>query len=123
MQLSKNFNSVEFDCKDGTEVPADLMPNLRALVEQLQALRDALGEPVRVLSGYRTKSHNKAVGGASQSQHLLAKAADITVKSKSPKQLKDFIENLITDGKVKFGGIGLYAGFVHVDIRKNKARW
>jgi uncharacterized protein YcbK (DUF882 family) len=122
MKLSKNFNSVEFDCKDGTAVPESLIPNLKNLVIQLQILRDALGEPLRVLSGYRTPKHNKAVGGASGSMHLQAQAADLTVKSKTPKQLKAFILDLIKQGKMQDGGIGLYAGFIHYDIGRAR-RW
>lgn len=123
MKLSKNFNREEFDCRDGTIVPDKYMENLKALVSQLQILRDDLAEPIRVISGYRTPSHNRRVGGAKQSQHLLAKAADITVKTLTPKQLKDRIETMIDSKKIRFGGIGLYAGFVHVDIRAGYARW
>lgn len=123
MKLTDNFNREEFDCKDGTPVPDKLLGNVQELAENLQVLRDYLDEPVHVNSGYRTESYNKKVGGKAKSQHLLAKAADITVKSKSPRQLASIIEKLITQGKLKFGGVGIYPGFVHVDIRKNKARW
>jgi uncharacterized protein YcbK (DUF882 family) len=116
MQLTENFALVEFMCKDGTPVPDNLICNVQALAEQLQILRDHLGEPVRLNSGYRTPAYNKKIGGAPKSQHLLAKAADITVKSKTPKQLKTIIEKLIKEGKMKNGGIGLYAGFIHYDI-------
>lgn len=123
MKLTTNFNREEFDCKDGTPVPAELMPNVQKLAEQLQILRDNLGEPIHVNSGYRTAAYNKKVGGKPASQHLQAKAADITCKSKTPKQLAAFIEKLITAGTLRFGGMGVYPGFVHVDIRAGKARW
>lgn len=123
MKLTENFNSEEFGCKDGTPVPADLLPNVQALAAQLQILRDSLGEPIHLNSAYRTAAYNKKVGGKPASQHLQAKAADITVKSKSPKQLAAYIEKLITAGVLKFGGIGIYPGFLHVDIRKGHARW
>jgi uncharacterized protein YcbK (DUF882 family) len=74
-------------------------------------------------SGYRTTSHNKKVGGAPKSQHLTASAADISVKSMTPKQLANSIEELIAKGKMKQGGIGIYPTFVHYDIRGTKARW
>jgi uncharacterized protein YcbK (DUF882 family) len=122
-QLTKNFNEIEFQSKDGLEMPEELKPNLVELAGQLQILRDYLEEPVRILSGYRSPEHNKAIGGAKLSQHVLVKAADITVKSKSPKQLKKIVEKLISDGKLKFKGIGLYAGFIHVDTRLKYARW
>lgn len=123
MKLTKNFNREEFDCRDGTQVPAELMPNVQELADNLQVLRDDIGEPIRVNSGYRTPAYNKKVGGVSNSQHTKAKAADITAKSFTPKQLAARIEKLIKEKKLWFGGVGVYPGFVHVDIRKNKARW
>jgi uncharacterized protein YcbK (DUF882 family) len=123
MQLTENFDLEEFACKDGTPVPTHLMANVRLLAYNLQVLRDYLGEPVHVNSGYRTPPYNAKVGGKKKSQHLLAKAADITVKSKTPKQLYAIIEKLISQGKMKQGGLGLYPGFVHYDVRPVKARW
>lgn len=123
MNLTPNFYLEEFACHDGTPVPPKYIDNVRALAVHLQALRDYLGEPVHINSAYRTAAHNKRIGGEPNSQHLLAKAADITVKSKSPKQLATIIELLIANGKMKQGGLGIYAGFVHTDIRGAKARW
>lgn len=124
MELTKDFNLIEFACKDGTPVPQELYANVKELAKNLQVLRDHIKEPVYISgSGYRTPSHNKKVGGAKLSQHLQAKAADISVKSKTPKQLAVVIEKLIAEGKMKQGGIGIYPGFVHYDIRGTKARW
>lgn len=121
--LTKNFDITEFSCNDGTPVPSEYLPNVKKLAEQLQILRDELNEPIHINSAYRHKEYNKKIGGEKNSQHLLAKAADITVKSKTPKQLSELIEKMISDGKLKFGGMGIYPGFVHVDIRTQKARW
>lgn len=124
MQLTKNFTRQEFDCNDGTKVPEHFMCNVRELAQNLQNLRDHLGESVMITgSGYRTPEHNKKVGGAPKSQHLTASGADINVRSKTPRQLATVIEKLIRDGKMKQGGIGVYKGFVHYDIRGTKARW
>jgi uncharacterized protein YcbK (DUF882 family) len=123
MQLTENFSLHEFDCNDGTPVPEHLLGNVEALAAQLQILRDYLKEPVRINSAYRHANYNKRIGGAPDSMHVRAMAADITVKSKTPKQVKAVIERLIKAKKLKFGGIGLYAGFVHVDIREAYARW
>ena len=116
MKLTENFDSIEFACKDGTPVPTSLMGNVRELAEQLQVLRDELGAPLSILSGYRTKSHNDKVGGAKNSQHLLGKAADLTAKRLRPHQLAAIIKKLIAEEKMKDGGIGIYPGFVHYDI-------
>src|SRR5687767_4001392 len=95
MKLTENFNLFEFACKDGSPVPPELIPNVQLLAKNLQVLRDHLKEPVRLNSGYRSPEYNARIGGAKSSQHKLAKAADITVKSKSPKQLAAVIEKLI----------------------------
>lgn len=124
MKLTKNFTVQEFACKDGTPVPEQYIGNCKELAINLQVLRDHLKEPVLITgSGYRTPAHNKRVKGAKDSQHLYAKAADINVKSMSPKQLAAVIEKLIAEGKMQQGGIGLYPGFVHYDIRGTHARW
>lgn len=123
MKLTENFNRQEFDCRNGTKVPAQYMDNVKELAKNLQVLRDFIGEPVRVNSGYRTPAYNKSVGGKSASQHLQAKAADITAKSYTPKQLADIIKGLIISKKMKQGGVGVYPGFVHYDIRGRAARW
>jgi uncharacterized protein YcbK (DUF882 family) len=122
-QLTTNFDLSEFACKDGTPVPAELIPNAQLLANNLQVLRDHLGEPIHVNSGYRTPTYNAKVGGKKNSYHLKAMAADITCKSKTPKQLAAVIEKLIAAKKMVQGGLGVYPGFVHTDVRRTKARW
>jgi len=124
MRLTENFSSREFDCKDGTKVPSKFMDNCKEVAENLQILRNALGVPVSITgSGYRTPAHNKKVKGAANSQHLTCSAADINAVGYTPKLLASKIELLICEGKMKQGGIGVYANFVHYDIRGTKARW
>lgn len=123
MQLTENFHLSEFNCKDGRVVPDEYMDNVKLLAKNLQVLRDEIGEPIHVNSCYRPPDYNKKVGGKPASQHLTASAADITCKGLTPKQLHARIEKLIALGKMKQGGLGLYPGFVHYDIREKKARW
>lgn len=123
MQLTKNFSLSEFGCHDGTPVPDNLIPNVQILAENLQVLRDFLGEPIFINSAYRTPTYNKNIGGAPASQHLFAKAADIRVRSKTPNELAGIIAKLIEAGKMKQGGIGKYKTFTHYDVRGTKARW
>lgn len=123
MQLTKNFNSKEFACKDGTAVPASLMINVKKLAENLQVLRDYLGKPIVINSGYRTPIYNKKIGGATSSQHLEAKAGDIRVEGMMPKEIHAAILKLISDKKMHNGGLGLYSSFVHYDVRTTPSRW
>ena len=123
MRLTKNFTQREFKSRDGSKMPEDVLCNIKDLADSLQVLRDFLGEPIRINSGYRSEVHNKAIGGSKTSQHLLGKAADIKVKDIETKDLYLIIESLIKDGKMKEGGLGLYNTFVHYDIRGTEARW
>lgn len=72
--------------------------NLNLLVDNiLDPLREAFGEPIIVTSGYRCGRLNKAVGGATKSQHMLGQAADIRTVSDKPsdnKKLFDLIREL-----------------------------
>ena len=123
MQLTENFNLDEFQCRDGSKMPAAVLVNIKLLAGNLQILRDYLGESLHINSAYRSPAYNTKIGGAKNSQHLLGKASDLTCKSKTPKQLASIIEKLIMAKKMKQGGLGIYPGFVHYDIRGTKARW
>jgi zinc D-Ala-D-Ala carboxypeptidase len=58
--------------------PTEVIENLRALcINILQPLRDALGTPLKINSGYRCPSLNKSIGGSKNSQHMTGQAADI----------------------------------------------
>lgn len=92
MKLSKNFTYEELihsnvaerkglkNRPKTKEEEKKVIENLRALcIEVLQPLRDYLGKPVVISSGYRSSEVNKAVGGVRGSQHLRGEAADIHV--------------------------------------------
>lgn len=123
MRITENFSLSEFDCKDGTELPTALLPNVLDLADNLQVLRDYLGVPVSINSAYRTLEYNRKIGGATNSQHLLGKAADIVVESKTPDEVANIIKYLISEGKMVQGGLKAYKTFTHYDIRGYKARW
>jgi uncharacterized protein YcbK (DUF882 family) len=122
-KLTENFSLSEFRCKDGTDVPDEHMDNVKELAENLQVLREYLGKSIRVISGYRSPKYNRKIDGARRSQHMTAKAADIKIKGMPPQEIKTIVEQLIKEGKMKQGGIGLYRTFLHYDVRGRKARW
>ena len=123
--MTKNFKIQEFECKCGCDMPLEVYENIIKLASQLQFLRDYTGRPITINSAYRCPEHNAKVGGSKTSQHLLGKAADITIQSLKPAEIYRIIEDLIDMGHMLQGGLGLYEkkGFVHYDIRKTKARW
>lgn len=123
MKLTKNFNLIEFACKSGHLVPIELHNNAKKLAENLQIIRDEIKEPLNINSAYRTKEHNQKEGGKKYSKHLICIAADLASKNHTPKELQKIILNLIKEKKISEGGVGLYKGFVHYDIRGTQARW
>ncbi len=123
MKLTNNFNLSEFASHDGAPTPMDVLKNLQELANNLQVLRDYLNTPLKINSGYRSPAHNKAVGGAKFSQHVLGKAADISSNKYTPEQIHAAIPRLIKEGKMKEGGVGIYNSFVHYDWRGTPNRW
>jgi len=84
MKLSKNFVLSELT-KSNTakrlgiknEPTKEHMDNLQVLVRDLvQPIRDGIG-PIRISSGYRNPSLNRAIGGSRKSQHCKGEALDI----------------------------------------------
>jgi uncharacterized protein YcbK (DUF882 family) len=122
-KISENFRLQEFDSSCGREMPLEVQKNVIQLGQNLQVLRDYLGASITINSGYRSPERNKKIKGATRSQHLLGTAADIVVKGHTPKQVADDIELLISQGKMREGGLKAYGTFTHYDIRGTKARW
>ena len=123
MVLTKNFHLMEFASKDGAKFPLDVIEKLRELATNLQILREYVETKINITSGYRSKEHNKKVGGAKESFHVKGMAADIKIEGHTPKQVNDIIEHLILTGRMKQGGLGIYKSWVHYDTRGTKARW
>ena len=121
--MTKNFKKSEFDCKCGCIMPTDVFVNIQKLANQLQYVRDYLDLPINLTNAYRCPTHNKAVGGVKNSQHVLGKAADIKIKGLTPQEVAVILDRLTTDGEILQGGIGIYSTFTHYDIRGKKARW
>ena len=113
-----------FDCYDGTPVPNQYYSNVNDLINQLKILQNAIGGKIKIVSGYRTPSHNLKVGGVANSQHLVGMGADFRSNTNlTQTEIANTIERLISEGKMKQGGIGIYPNYVHYDTRGTRARW
>ncbi|RBI69034.1 peptidase M15 [Roseovarius sp. TE539] len=102
-----NFSPAEIACR-GT---GKLKLHPEAL-DTLQALRDRLGKPLIVNSGYRSPEHNRAVGGATRSKHMEGTAFDISMANHDPEVFEAAAR------EVGFLGFGFYprSNFMHVDL-------
>lgn len=115
--------------KEGTTEYA----NLKNLIEKLlDPVREKLGKPIRVTSGYRPARLNAAVGGASNSNHLFGNAADIHTGNDSTDNVSIAtallslgipFDELICEGAVfnKAGEL-VSCKWVHVALRQNNNR-
>ena len=119
-KLSTNFNSSEFDCHGSGCCSSTLVDD--KLVTYLQQIREHFGKPVNISSGYRCATHNKNIGGATNSRHSKGQAADIYITGVTPAEIAKYAES------IGILGIGLYETnsdgfFVHVDTRETKSFW
>ena len=127
MQLSKNFELSEFYMSatairrgiDNTP-PANDVEALKLLVANvLQPLRDKFG-PIVVTSGYRSKALNKAIGGATTSQHSCGEAADIKIPGVKHAEVCKWIRNNLQFDQLiyEFGEMG----WIHVSYKRDRLR-
>lgn len=115
IQLSKNFNALEFaNTEDGNAI---LVPDI-TLFTKLQLLRNEVG-PVEITSGYRTKEYNEKVGGIPNSYHTHGLAADVRFNHSkySKRQLTELFR------AIGFTNVGFYyvkkkLDRFHLDIGK-----
>jgi uncharacterized protein YcbK (DUF882 family) len=82
-----------------------------AFVALLDAIRDRLGRPMKIVSGYRTARHNQDVGGRVNSAHLRGFAADVFCREARFRY--DLIECALQIGVKRFE-IG--PAWVHMDV-------
>lgn len=116
-RLSPHFRVREFHSKHD---PSDLVKVDTRLLYLLENIRNYVGKPVHINSGYRSPEYNKTLKNASpRSQHCHGKAADIWVEGVTPKRIADIAECYLGSS----GGIGIYKTFTHVDVRTGCARW
>ena len=95
MQISEHFVLEEFEFSQvavrrgiDNRVPEIKLPNVCHLVTSvLQPLRDRLGVPLVVTSGYRCQRLNREVAGSRNSAHTLGLAADIWIAEVLPYDL------------------------------------
>ena len=109
MKLTEHFKLEEFERSATAQrlnidnrVPEVLIPNIRALCENvLEPVRQHFGVPIYLSSGYRCPALNKAVKGATASQHMKGEAADIYIKASPQLALWNIyvwmIDNLMFD--------------------------
>lgn len=113
-KIGQHFKVREFACKDGSQIV--FIDSY--LVSILDILRNQVGKPIIINSGYRTPGRNKLVGGAKYSYHMRGMAADIRIDGMGAKEIANKLNAIIPNEC----GIIVYKTWVHIDTRTKKYR-
>jgi hypothetical protein len=93
----------------------------------LEPLREAMGEPIKIGSGYRCPALNRAVGGVANSQHIKGQAADLCIDGDLKKGKRWFewirqhcqFDQLIWEHNAK-GSYWVHVSYVHPPFGRNR---
>lgn len=106
----------------GTRMP-DNQATVDAIVQvatMAQQARDRIGRPFMITSWYRPADINAAVGGVSNSRHIVGDAIDFYCDGLTGDQIYWALDPWWS------GGLGRYVNFpylCHIDARRYRARW
>ena len=112
----------------------EVVANLKRLcIHTLEPLREKLGVPIIITSGFRTKALNEIlVHAARKSQHLTGQAADFYVagiagqarnEASHRERLVKAFKTIITDEGIDFDQLIIYPTFIHVSyVSREKNR-
>lgn len=127
MRLSPHFTLEEMIHSDYAKkfginnIPSQqVIKNLGYLAHNLlEPLREYLGKPIVITSGYRCEKLNRKVGGSSSSQHLYGQAVDIWVQGISPQLLYEKIKQSGLDYDQLIHEKTKNAEWVHISYSKH----
>ena len=109
----EHFTEEEFKCPCCGEAPMD-----QSFMESLDFVRDTLGFPFIITSGYRCPDYNDSISSTGRDgPHTTGKAADIALSYGRARQALDLLVH-------EFNGLGLKqhgdGRFIHVDLLESR---
>ena len=128
MQLSKHLSRAEFERSDAatnygisnTMNSGQLAKAIKLAENCFEPIREHLGKPIRVNSGYRSPAVNKRIGGALTSQHSLGEAIDLDLHDRD--LFEWIIDNVTFDQLIFEGGNDTEAAWFHISYREGNNR-
>lgn len=126
--LTKNLSRSEFACECGCgfdTVDIKLLGVIQGSADHFASKR-GIDVRIYITGPNRCKDHNEEVGGAADSQHIYARAADYNLFDRhTGEQIDpDLVANYLEQKYSGRYGIGRYSNRTHVDTRTNgPARW
>lgn len=112
------------------EPTQDHIENLKLLCEYvLEPIREKIGCPLVISSGFRSEKVNALVGGSKTSQHILGQAADIQIfdKKLNNRDLFEIILSMVKNNEIQVGQVIWEFGetepnWVHVSLPTSRHR-
>lgn len=89
-----------------------------ALADKMQELRDAIGKPFKINSGFRSPELNIAVGGAPNSWHQQFLACDFNIEGFEPHEAVLAIK----ETKISVDKVFVERGCVHLQTNQNDSK-
>ncbi|MFP2995043.1 D-Ala-D-Ala carboxypeptidase family metallohydrolase [Spongiivirga sp. MCCC 1A20706] len=110
----KFFKQEEFDSPDKPGSGAKMKQHF---LDMLIAAREKANIPFIITSGYRTRAHNRRVGGVNGSSHTKGVAVDLRCHDSKTRSI--IITSAIAVG---FNRIGISDRFIHLDADMQKVQ-
>ena len=110
----KYFRREEFQCHCGGKYcngyPAEMKKKLLVVADRV---REHFGAAALVSSGARCETHNKNVGGVTNSRHLVGKAMDFCIRGKTAAEVLEYVQQQ-PEIRYAYACDSLY---IHMDIQ------
>lgn len=123
LNISRNFTLGEFVPEDRAAflrldawARTKAITNFGKIAYALEAIRKDLSEPIHITSGWRSKEHNRSVGGAVNSDHMSGLAVDFNVDNLQPRAVYEHCCLMQVQGALHFDQLIGYTAHVHIGM-------
>lgn len=99
-ELTYSYTAKKYNI-DNTPTKIQISELTRLCKDILEPIRQKTGKPIIISSGFRCKALNERIGGAKNSDHMYACAADIKCKGMTVKDLFDIIVDMIKNNEIE----------------------
>ena len=99
-EFTKSYTAIQYKLKN--EPDKESYDNLvRLCNEYLEPIRELIGKPLIINSGFRSKEINYRIGGVPNSAHLFGRACDFYVEGKNTEDIYNLIIKNCENGTLK----------------------